>query len=332
MISIIVPVYNVEKYLERCIESIVNQTYKDIEIILVDDGSPDNCPAICDRYAEKDSRIKVIHKQNGGLINARKSGLEIAQGDYIGFVDSDDWIEPEMYEYFAQMINKYSPDMVLSDFYYDNNGQLTDSEQLFDKEYYNKNALEEFIYPKMLFSGTYYKFGINPCCWSKVFKKELIKKNLPLVDGRIKMGEDAAFTYPCLIDAKSAATVKKPCYHYNINPESMTKSYDEKLKDIIFLPYKRIKEKCCEAGIDLGKQLDYYLLYLANFLIRNEMFSKNPNNGIDALLTNQDVINASKSADLSVLPLHTKVFTTALRLKSKALLNLYLHLLKIAKM
>ena len=114
MISIIVPVYNVEKYLERCIESIVNQTYKDIEIILVDDGSPDNCPVICDRYAEKDNRIKVIHKQNGGLINARKSGLEIAQGDYIGFVDSDDWIEPEMYEYFAQMINKYSPDMVLS--------------------------------------------------------------------------------------------------------------------------------------------------------------------------------------------------------------------------
>lgn len=102
MISIIVPVYNVEKYLERCIESIVNQTYKDIEIILVDDGSPDNCPVICDRYAEKDNRIKVIHKQNGGLINARKSGLEIAQGDYIGFVDSDDWIEPEMYEYFAQ--------------------------------------------------------------------------------------------------------------------------------------------------------------------------------------------------------------------------------------
>lgn len=102
MISIIVPVYNVEKYLERCIESIVNQTYKDIEIILVDDGSPDNCSVICDRYAEKDNRIKVIHKQNGGLINARKSGLEIAQGDYIGFVDSDDWIEPEMYEYFAQ--------------------------------------------------------------------------------------------------------------------------------------------------------------------------------------------------------------------------------------
>lgn len=328
MISIIVPVYNVEKYLERCIESIVNQTYKDIEIILVDDGSPDNCPVICDRYAEKDNRIKVIHKQNGGLINARKSGLEIAQGDYIGFVDSDDWIEPEMYEYFAQMINKYSPDMVLSDFYYDNNGQLTDSEQLFDKEYYDKNALEEFIYPKMLFSGTYYKFGINPCCWSKVFKKELIKKNLPLVDGRIKMGEDAAFTYPCLIDAKSAATVKKPCYHYNINPESMTKSHDEKLKDIIFLPYKRIKEKCCEAGIDLGKQLDYYLLYLANFLLRNEVVAKNFAVTIKMLFLNQEVINAAKRINIADLPAHTKFFITALKRKSKLLLIIYMTVLK----
>lgn len=97
MISVIVPIYNVEKYLRRCLDSIIAQTYQDLEIILVDDGSPDACPAICDEYAQMDSRIKVVHKENGGLSDARNSGLKVAAGEYIGFVDSDDFILPDMY-------------------------------------------------------------------------------------------------------------------------------------------------------------------------------------------------------------------------------------------
>ena len=93
LISVIVPVYKVEKYLDRCVESIVNQTYKNLEIILVDDGSPDNCPAMCDAWAKKDSRIKVIHKENGGLSDARNAGMRLASGEYICFVDSDDWMD-----------------------------------------------------------------------------------------------------------------------------------------------------------------------------------------------------------------------------------------------
>ena len=96
LVSVIVPVYKVEKYLDKCIESIVGQTYENLEIILVDDGSPDNCPTMCDEWAQKDSRIKVIHKENGGLSSARNAGLDACTGDYIGFVDSDDWIEPDM--------------------------------------------------------------------------------------------------------------------------------------------------------------------------------------------------------------------------------------------
>ncbi|HCI64916.1 MAG TPA: glycosyl transferase, partial [Clostridiales bacterium] len=98
LISVIVPVYRVEAFLPRCLDSIRGQTYKNLEIILVDDGSPDNCGKICDEYAEMDSRIRVIHKKNGGLSSARNAGLDVAVGDYIGFVDSDDWIAPEMYE------------------------------------------------------------------------------------------------------------------------------------------------------------------------------------------------------------------------------------------
>lgn len=210
MISIIVPIYKVEKYINKCVDSILHQTYDELEIILVDDGSPDNCPAICDEYAKKDSRIQVIHKQNGGLINARKSGLEIAKGEYIGFVDGDDWIEPEMYELFAQQIKKYSPDMVISDFYYDSGTKPANSEQLFEREYYDKYALENEIYPHMLFSGTYYKFGINPCCWSKVYKKELLKKICILLTAESRWERTRHSPIPACWMPKASLPLKRP--------------------------------------------------------------------------------------------------------------------------
>ena len=327
--SIIVPIYKVEKYLRKCVESILSQTFRDIEVILVDDGSPDSCPRICNEYERRDSRVKVIHKKNGGLINARKSGLEAASGEYIGFVDGDDWIEPDMYALFAEAIAKYSPDMVLSDFYYDYGDKLINSEQLFEQEFYDKQALKDKLYPKMLFSGTYYKFGVNPCCWSKVYKKELLEKNLPQADGRIKMGEDAAFTYPCLLDAQRVAAIKTPQYHYIINPDSMTKSYDKDLKDIIFLPYEHIIKKCRANGADLGKQPDYYLLYLANFLIRNEVAAESDSFIIKTLITNKNIISAAKRIDKRALPLHTKLLSQALKLKSTPLLKAYILLIKI---
>ena len=111
LISVIVPVYKVEQYLPKCVESILAQTYTNLEILLVDDGSPDNCGAICEEYARKDPRIKVIHKENGGLSSARNAALDIARGEYIGFVDSDDWIQPEMYETLLSGIKKNDADM-----------------------------------------------------------------------------------------------------------------------------------------------------------------------------------------------------------------------------
>lgn len=111
LISVIVPIYKVEPYLRKCVDSILNQTYQNLEIILVDDGSPDNCGLICDEYAQKDSRIRVIHKPNGGLSDARNAGMEVMSGNYVAFVDSDDWIEPEMYETLLTQLKKYNADM-----------------------------------------------------------------------------------------------------------------------------------------------------------------------------------------------------------------------------
>lgn len=113
LISVIVPIYKVEQYLNRCVQSIVDQTYKNLEIILVDDGSPDNSPAMCDAWAEKDDRVQVVHKKNGGVSSARNAGLDAANGAYIGFVDGDDYIEPDMYAQLLQAIQKDSSDMAV---------------------------------------------------------------------------------------------------------------------------------------------------------------------------------------------------------------------------
>ena len=117
LISVIIPIYNVEKYLNKCIDSIINQTYKNLEIILVDDGSPDNCPQICDEYAKKDNRIKVIHKKNGGVSSARNVGLINSTGNYIGFIDPDDYIEPIMYEKLLKVLKESNTLVSMCGFY-----------------------------------------------------------------------------------------------------------------------------------------------------------------------------------------------------------------------
>lgn len=120
LISVIVPIYRVERYLSKCVESILNQTYRHLEIILVDDGSPDGSGAICDEFAEKDSRIRVIHKENGGLSDARNAGIQVAGGEYLAFVDGDDWIEPDMYEAMLGLTEKYGAKLVCAGRYDEN--------------------------------------------------------------------------------------------------------------------------------------------------------------------------------------------------------------------
>lgn len=334
MISIIVPIYKVEKYIKKCVDSIIFQSYKDIEIILVDDGSPDNCPMICDEYAKKDNRIKVIHKENGGLISARKAGLKVSTGEYVCFVDGDDWIEPDMYEHIADAIEKYSCDCVITQFYFSFPDKESKSNYLLNKEYYTRDEIKKEIFPTMLFAGEYYQFGIYPCCWTKVFKRELLEKHLMDTDERIRMGEDIAFTYPCLMECNSIAFIDKPLYHYRNNPSSMTNAYDSKLPDIYFLPYQTLADKSDELGVDLSSQLPYYLLYLVNFVIRNEANINNPKNKreknavIDKILNNQAVLNSVKQIDAKVLPSHTKILALFIKKKSKVFLKLYIKLLK----
>lgn len=337
MISIIVPIYKVEKYLHKCVSSIMNQTYKDLEIILVDDGSTDSCPQICDELAEKDSRIKVIHKINGGLMSARQAGLRAATGEYVGFVDGDDWIEPDMYRYFYNAVSQYHPDMAVAEFYYDFGNETVKSRQDLLKPFYTKAELINEIYPSMLFKAPYYNFGINPCCWSKIYKKELLESCLYNIPTEIKIGEDTAFTYPCLIKANSLAYIDKACYHYMDSRDgSMTSSYDADMENTILIPYNILKTEFDNSEYDFSNSLDYYLFYLIEFVIRNEasLFNRKSKKEIKQTLKgfvhNSAFIVSMGKIDYSALPLRKKAVLFLFKVKNTELLYYYIKLLRKA--
>ena len=208
LLSIIVPVYNVEKYIERCIKSILNQSFTNFELILVDDGSPDNCGKICDEYKKKDSRIKVIHKKNGGLSDARNAGLNIATGKYIGFVDSDDIIHPQMYEKLYNCINKYNSDIVQCKF--KKFKKIEDIEKSLNRhnesveEYTNKEAIIDMIDNN--------KINVNT--WNKLYKRELFE-NERFPKGKIH--EDEFLTYKLIYKSNKVAYINEELYYYYQN-------------------------------------------------------------------------------------------------------------------
>lgn len=222
LISVIVPIYMIDRYLGICIESIINQTYKNLEIILVDDGSKDRCAEICDLYASKDDRIKVIHKPNGGLVSGRKAGLQQSNGEYISYVDGDDWIGAGFIEGLYTAAVKYDADIVCA-------GQSRD---LFSKSVSFTNAYPLGVYESeklrdlwksMISYGSYYRPGISTYVWNKLFKREVLLDPQSRVDNRISIGEDGAVTYPVLLKCKRVAVIDNTDYHYRQREDSMLK-------------------------------------------------------------------------------------------------------------
>lgn len=218
-ISVIIPVYKVEEFLDDCVRSVIAQTHTNTEIILVDDGSPDNCPAMCDSWAEKDKRIKVIHKPNGGLSDARNAGLEIATGEYISFIDSDDWILPEMYERMLSLIQKENADICACSI----RSCYPDHEEVWGcKEYFTGTA-EQIL--DMLYSDTKYPVS----AWNKLYKRECWNK-LRFPVGKIC--EDAFTTYQLVHNAGRIVQVPEAFYCYRIRPQSiMTSAFSIKRMD-----------------------------------------------------------------------------------------------------
>lgn len=209
-----------EPYLERCVKSITKANYENLEVILVDDGSQDGCPEICDRWAARDARIRVIHKPNGGLVSARKAGLEIATGDYATYVDGDDWIEPEMYD----CLNRYDVDLIVQGFVSDRGKTSARVLNRVSSGVYEGEHLQR-LRTEMLVDDQG-KFQLYPCVWNKIFRKEKLKKFQNLVPDRVSMGEDVAVTYRYLLEADQVVITDDCHYHYILNPSGMTSKKD----------------------------------------------------------------------------------------------------------
>lgn len=225
-VSVIVPIYMIERYLPKCIESLVNQTYQNLEIILVDDGSSDDCPSICDEFARKDARIRVVHKQNGGLVSARKAGLEVSTGKLVSYVDGDDWVEPSFIERLAQAMVDSDADIVMDGYCRDIEDVSEKMPSRFRAGVYKEAELVEEVYPQMLCSGEYFSFGIYTYLWNKLFKRSVLYSCQMKIDNRITIGEDIAVVYPAILNAKSVAIIDACGYHYQQRAGSMLKTLE----------------------------------------------------------------------------------------------------------
>ncbi len=266
-LSVIVPIYNVQNYLNQCIESILNQTYKELEIILVDDGSTDLSGSICDRFAQQDRRVKVIHKNNRGSICARYEGILQAKSKYITFVDGDDWIKADAYENLMEIIIKRNVDMIAAGYivYWEEVDWKESRDDLFDPGEYDKKMIQENIIPRMMWNDERNTWPISSALWNKIFKRDILLK---VYDGlknyRFHYADDAAVVYPYILEVEKIYLTHECYYFYRQRKRGDVATYiqnDFFFEDLFdFFKYlKSIFEKNKYKDV-LIKQLEYFYI------------------------------------------------------------------------
>ena len=236
LISVIVPVYKVESFLDRCVESLRSQSYRNMEIILVDDGSPDGCPQMCDAWAEKDARIKVLHKPNGGLSDARNHGVAIARGDYISFVDSDDYVSPDYVEYLFTLLREEGADIACGSFRY-----VYDSGETFDNQPPEQTELFDHVSTcrELMGEGRYMRLVT---AWAKLFPRSIVEDN-PFPVGRLH--EDEATTYKYYYQSGNTVIGTREIYAYYQNDKSITHTKKRENAEATILAFE---ERFCYFG------------------------------------------------------------------------------------
>ncbi len=287
LISVIVPVYKVEKYLDRCVESIVNQTYTNLEIILVDDGSPDNCPAMCDAWAEKDNRIKVIHKENGGVSSARNAGLDMLTGALITFIDADDWVEKDYFDSILKIDGFQTFDMVVTSFAFDYINGDTKIINIPEFQCAKANVLKEYLLD-----------SIRPEACGKVFKKAVL--NGVRFNTNYGYAEDLLFNYELLKNCNSLKCVNIHKYHYlQQSGNSSTTAYITDNRARSYRVFEYIADDCktdSELYTAAVWRLSVTVLAVLSRVLTDEDYSKKYYNQIvDSLLKyKNDIIRNKK--------------------------------------
>ena len=275
-ITVVVPVYNVKPYLERCVDSLLAQTAEHLEIVLVDDGSTDGSGAVCDRYEKQDGRIRVHHKENGGLTSAWKAGVELARGAYVGFVDSDDWVEADMYARMIRAAEQEDADLVVCGLVFDfEDPKIPKREEIsnFRKEVYDRKALEQ-LFPVLINDGCFFGRTLQPARVTKLFRKELLQENMKYCREQVALGEDMQITFPVLLDTRKLCVIPGYYpYHYWINEKSMTGRYDGAYMETVRLLSERLNAISREKGVyDFGPQIRNDFLSMTVLAVKNEIY------------------------------------------------------------
>ena len=235
ILTVIIPVYNTEQYVKKCVESITAQSYANLEIILVNDGSTDSSGEICDEFTQRDGRIKVIHKNNGGVVSARKAGLEAASGDYIGFVDSDDWVDPQMYENLYKTMMEFDADMVSSGYIREGNYISYDCDSI-QPGIYAENM--QNLYSRMIMDFETCGKGISGSLCNKLIKADIIKAAILDFPENISLSEDKLIVLKCLLECRRVYVLNYAYYHYIIRNGSATSRGNEVYLDNVSAVYK----------------------------------------------------------------------------------------------
>lgn len=265
LISIIIPVYNSEKYLSRCLDSVINQTYKNIEIICVNDGSTDSCIDILDEYSKKDNRIIVVTKENGGAVSARKEALKIAKGEYIGCVDSDDWVELDMYEHMIDSMLKHNVEMVSINYISEYQDSSVRSELGIEGIYSKGGINEKSSFYHMFIEDKMSQMKITGMLWDKLVKKATMELYYTTIPEDIVFAEDCAYIYAFVPYIDSIYVSNKYCYHYNkINVLSVSQKMGQNINyiDDLFKVYLHLKSTYLnyEQKDFLNEQLAVFIL------------------------------------------------------------------------
>lgn len=262
-VSFIVPVYNAKDYIANCVESVLNQDYKNLELILVDDGSSDSTLEICKKYAAKDKRVKVIHQKNAGQTVARQTGFKKSSGQYIWLIDADDWLAPKAVSTAVQAVLENQSDIVTFNVYFNYGQSATKINQSVKSGVYDKETLIKEVYPKMLYSGRFFYFGVFAAMWNKLYKRELIENNLLNVDPSVRIGEDGLTTFASFLDANKVTVLgNKYLYHYRDNNPSITRSYmPEQFGSTRNLIKSLRGINKTKSVYDLSGQIDAYYIY-----------------------------------------------------------------------
>lgn len=262
-LSIIIPVYNVKSYLTTCVDSILAQSFTDYELILVDDGSTDGSSILCDDYAAKYPQILCFHQTNSGHTAARQKGYQASRGQYVTFVDSDDWIRSDMYAIMCHAAQNTHADILHCNYIASTGDKEIICSSPFPAGFYDKTRLEKEIYPYMIYFGTFFMYGIAPSLCNKIFRRTLLEKHLFHVPQDVIVGEDGLASYSCMLEAESIYFFEEAFYYYRTNSGSVS-HHD--------MPHSRLHENhkmfdTYNQIIDLSKypymekQLDYYFVY-----------------------------------------------------------------------